>query len=289
MGQGKQPCLGAFPGPGQTFTPAQLGGRAGGVQSHWRKGSGKPSLLSSSRKSIFHVLLLLCPRSSFSWWCVGVCEGFILSPLNHCSTTSFQPFCTAEKSLMAFLLIFLLKEAASELHGATRLHPSSKLGSNTTPPCPGRGMPGGAGTPPPASWHPEIAAYGWREGTRDAAVFSAGKSQGKEKPKGRSGVGCPEHGVASPPPQEPRSKPKRYQIPITTVKSICALTGGRGGRGGAGRHCITVSEHGVCVPVFHISKRKCGGNEFCGCWHGQSHCHEQRHGHEQMLSLLNLR
>lgn len=46
---------------------------------------------------MLRVLLLLCPRSSCSWCCVGVCEGFILSPLNHGSTTSFQPFCTSSK------------------------------------------------------------------------------------------------------------------------------------------------------------------------------------------------
>lgn len=44
--------------------------------------------------------------------------------------------------------------------------------------------------------------------------------------KGRSRAGCPEHGVLSPPPQEPRSKPKCYQIQITAVTSICALTRG---------------------------------------------------------------
>lgn len=153
-GQGKQP----HPGPslrGPAFIPAQPGRGSGEPRG---KGSGKPSLLSSSRKFIFHVLLLLCPRSSFSWWCVGVCEGFILSPLNHCSTTSFQPFCTAQKSLMAFLLIFLLKETASKLHTATQLHPGSRLGMARAPLALVGGMSGGADTPPSASWHPKTTA-----------------------------------------------------------------------------------------------------------------------------------
>lgn len=154
MGQGEQP------GPGG---PSPGGGRPSpqGAQSRQRKGSGKPFLPSSSRKFIFHVLLLLCPRSSFSWWCVGVCEGFILSPLNHCSTTSFQPFCTAEKSLMAFLLIFLLKEAASEPHGTTppaQGWEAARPRGGSSARSPGRGMPGAADTPPPTSQHPETAA-----------------------------------------------------------------------------------------------------------------------------------
>lgn len=124
MGQGKAPSPGDLPGSKAELHPSAAGQRGLEEEGLW-----KPSLLSSSRKFIFHVLLLACPRSSFSWWCVGVCEGFILSPLNHCSTTSFQPFCRAEKSLMAFLLAFLLKEAARELLSATQAHPSpSKAG-----------------------------------------------------------------------------------------------------------------------------------------------------------------
>lgn len=205
MGQGEQHHLRASPRWGQTFIPAQLGGHTGGARSCWRNGSGKPFLLSSSRKFIFHVLLLLCPRSSFSWWCVGVCEGFILSPLNHCSTTSFQPFCTAKKSLMAFLLIFLLKETASELHSTTWLHPSSRLGSSTPLPSPSRSLARGA---PPACWHPRTAAQpacGQHEGARDASALSAPcPREGAEK-DALSPL-CSPHPLRSPDPSQSLTK-----------------------------------------------------------------------------------
>lgn len=205
MGQGEQPAPGG-PSPG--------GGRPSpqGAQSRQRKGSGKPFLPSSSRKFIFHVLLLLCPRSSFSWWCVGVCEGFILSPLNHCSTTSFQPFCTAEKSLVAFLLIFLLKEAAGKPHGrappaqgweAARplLAPAeARPGQQTPPHAP-------AGTPKP---RPSLPAASVEVlGTLPLLQPENGSAQ-----KGRSRAGCPERGALSPPPREPGSKPKCGNQPL---------------------------------------------------------------------------
>lgn len=103
-----------------------------GALSHKTKGCGEPSLLNSSRKFIFHVLLLLRPRSSFSWWCVGVCEGFILSPLNHCSITSFQPFCTCRKEPHGISPCF---PAEGDSQRAW-LYPSSRMGSSTTPRAP---------------------------------------------------------------------------------------------------------------------------------------------------------
>lgn len=103
QGRVSSPVLGLSPGvraawgvPHHPSAPELLG-QAGREQSLQRTGSGKPALPISSRKFMLRVLLLLCPQSSCSWWCVGVCEGFILSPLNHCSTTSFQPFCTSRK------------------------------------------------------------------------------------------------------------------------------------------------------------------------------------------------
>lgn len=210
MGQGEQPGLGG-PSPG--------GGRPSpqGAQSRQRKGSGKPFLPRSSRKFIFHVLLLLCPRSSFSWWCVGVCEGFILSPLNHCSTTSFQPFCTAEKSLMAFLLIFLLKEAASEPHGTTppaQGREAARPRGGSSARSPGRGMPGAADSPPPPASTPKPQPSLPAASVEVLGTLPLFQPENRSAQKGRSRAGCPEHGALSPPPREPGSKPKCGNEPL---------------------------------------------------------------------------
>lgn len=72
---------------------------------------------------MLRVLLLLCPQSSCSWWCVGVCEGFILSPLNHGSTTSFQPFCTSRKE-PCVISPRLLAEGGTQQPPDNGLHPA---------------------------------------------------------------------------------------------------------------------------------------------------------------------